>query len=114
AGLSPVHSAFFTDPPTTAASTLSLHDALPICGFLRRMSNACQFDAVHARCGYALLLKFDLDAAAQLARDLILPCRRRPHLQSYRSEERRVGKVCSRGWGPSHATEVTYASGQGH
>src|SRR5205814_7403803 len=87
AGLSPVHSAFFTDPPTTAASTLSLHDALPICGFLRRMSNACQFDAVHARCGYALLLKFDLDAAAQLARDLILPCRRRPHLQSYRSEE---------------------------
>ena len=52
--------------------------------FLRGMGNARQFDAMHTRYGYALLLKFDLDAAAQLSRDFILPCRRGPYLQSYR------------------------------
>jgi hypothetical protein len=48
------------------------------------MRNARQFDAVHTRYRYTLLLKFDLDPAAQLARHFILPRRRRPHLQSYR------------------------------
>ena len=52
--------------------------------FLRGMGNARKFDALHARDGYTLLLKFDLDAPPKLSRDLILPCRRGPHLQSHR------------------------------
>ncbi len=48
------------------------------------MRNARQFDALHARYGYTLLLEFDLDAAPQFSRDLILPRWRGPHLQSHR------------------------------
>src|SRR2546422_11114518 len=46
---------FFNDTATTEIYTLSLHDALPICGRFRRAADAGQLD--HAPRGYSHLEK---------------------------------------------------------
>src|ERR1700756_5228031 len=51
---------------------------------LQGMRNAGKFDALNTRNGYSLLEELGLNAAPQLSRHFILPCRHRSYLQTNR------------------------------
>jgi len=49
---------------------------------MRGGQGSSQLNTVHARQGYTLPLKFDVDTAAQFASNFVLPCGSRAYLQT--------------------------------
>src|SRR2546421_10073009 len=92
---------FFNDTATTEIYTLSLHDALPICGSRRRHTRCCPAsrETCSSQCPGCRSGNQDIGNYKSLA---TLGSTVYVFGGSRRSEERRVGKECRSRWSPYH------------